>query len=193
MNRVPVLSWKRLAAWGSYGAFRLQRAGVIGLACAVVAVALVGLSAWVLEPAADRAASQVQALQAQLDRPPPRAEPAPGALLLASLPPMERAPRFVQAVHEHARRHGVQIERAEYRTPDTGDARLRRLQVVVPAQGPYPGLKRWLAALLVDFPACAVDEMVLTRAAGEAQGMAPGTVQARISLSLYMQGLQGGP
>lgn len=175
----------RLRAWAAYG---LQRAGVpgaagallaLGAAAAALATALVDRDALALVAAQQQA--RVEWQQA--------AQPAvtPPAALLEALPPDDTVATFVDDLHRLAARHRVAVERAEYRTPQTAAASLRRTQVVLPASGRYPDFGAWLAALLRAHPSAALDELALQRDAEAGQ------VRLRVVLSLYTRSRPAAP
>lgn len=177
--RRHALPWRRVRAWASYAALRLGRAGLAGLALALLAAALA-----LAERAArhDTAAARVAAdgVRAQWQR--DSAAPAPVAdagSLLAALPPAERVAGFIEDLHRGAARAGVTVERAEYRTPALAGGRVQRAQVVLPVVGRYPDVGTWLAALLKDHPSAALDELAVQR------DVEPGRVRARVVLSHY--------
>jgi hypothetical protein len=171
-------------AWASYLVARLGPVGVAGAALAAISVGLAVYSTTVVAPRLAADTLRAQQLRAELRRA-AYAVPARPRGTESLLPALESAPHFAEAVHDEARRAGVELLRADYRTPDTGDAQVRRLQVVLPARGDYAAIKRWITRLLAAHPACALDELSLQRAdAAEA----PATVlQARVVLSLYMR------
>jgi hypothetical protein len=189
---VRVWTAQRWRAWASYLAARLGVVGQVGAALALLALLLqTSLSLW-MTPTLQAQADDIAALRTELHQaartPPPAVARGPEALL-ASLPALEDAARFAEAVQAEATRAGVLIERTDYRTPDTSDPALSRLQMVVPARGDYAQLKRWLMRLLAAHPACALEELSLLRnpaAPGTAEAAA-GPLTARVVLSYTMR------
>jgi hypothetical protein len=191
-----VWTGQRLRAWASYLAARLGVVGQVGAALAVLAVLLqVAVSLW-MTPTLRAQAEEIAALRTELRQAPRNVQTVvargPEALL-ASLPTLEDAPRFAESVQAEASRAGVLIERTDYRTPETSDPALSRLQMVVPARGDYAQLKRWLTRLLAAHPACALDELSLQRNPGGAGSAANGSAEpggaltARVVLSYTMR------
>lgn len=175
---MPGVLPRRLKAWLGYGAHRLGR---WGLAAALTWALGAGLWVWSvqLEHQADTVRRQtLAALQAQARAATPEVlRPRPVGLLQA-LPGADRVPEFIERLHREAARHGVAVERAEYRAPQTTRP-LARLQVVMPAAGRWSAIGRWLAAVLQAHPEAAVDELVLQR------DEAGAGLRARVVLSHY--------
>jgi hypothetical protein len=173
----------RVRAWAAYA---LQRGGVAGAAGALLmAGAALAALATVL---VDR--DTVALLAAQQDarvawQRAVRPAVAPPAALLEALPPDDAVAAFIDDLHRLAARHRVVVERAEYRTPQTTPASLRRTQVVLPATGRYPDFGAWLAALLRAHPSAALDELTLQRDAEAGQ------VRLRVVLSVYTRSRPG--
>lgn len=182
---------QRLRAWASYLAARLGVVGQVGVALAVLAVLLqVAVSLW-MTPKLQAQAEEIAALRTELRQAPRNVQTVVARgpeSLLASLPALEDAPRFAESVQAEASRAGVLIERTDYRTPETSDLALSRLQMVVPARGDYAQLKRWLMRLLAAHPACAIDELSLQRnPAPSGAGEPAGALSARVVLSYTMR------
>lgn len=162
----------------------LARLGPLGSAAAALvlaALAVFALHRLVLAPELARAQAEAAQRAALAARPAP-VPPAPAPALVALLPPPASAPAFAMALQREAERQGVRIERTEYRRVADADAALVRWQIVLPAQGRYGALKRWLGSVLARHPASAIDE--LTFSAAPEAGAA---LQARVVLSLYLR------
>lgn len=175
-----------LQAWASYAAWMLGPLGLAGIAMAAAAVVLTLTTQWLWKPAAlqlQREAVLLQRLQSAQATVPvaARGERA----WLAQLPRQAQVPDMLAALQQHALRSGVHIERAEYRPPST-EGELRRMQVALPLQGDYRGIKRWLGRVLEAYPACAIDELSFQRRSGTAADPR-GELQARVVLSFYLR------
>jgi hypothetical protein len=211
-NAVPALVWWRrldavvrtsrlrsfadpriIRAWSSYAAYRLGAVGVVGVVLALAAMAMTAVSWSVVRPqlaAADlgNARLRAQVAQGKLSSPSP-SKPHEG--LLASLSAREDAARFVEAVQAQAAKHGVSVQRTEYRHPDAADPQVSRLQIVLPARADYASLKQWLTAVLAAYPSCSLDELSLQQlsaASSKAADRGRNLLDARVVLSLYMRG-----
>ena len=179
MNRLtPSTGWRLRVAWA-----RLQRrtgnAGLIGL-LALAAGVFVGWDAWVrhhrfldvaASPAAEVAAAPIVSAAASSPSVPIRW---PGSsdvpVLLARL---ERA-----AVHE-----GLGWPQADYRvTPASGDTP-ESLEVRCTLKGPYPAIRRFVTAALLDHPTLTLREFAISRANSEASN-----VDAKLTLVVFLSG-----
>jgi predicted membrane metal-binding protein len=171
----------RLQAWAGYLAHRLGLWGGAGLVLCALALGLFALAAsWRAQAVEDTA--QAERLRRALTRAPdvPRAAPAGPSSFVAQLPGEDDAPQFIETLHREAARAGVLIERAEYRAPSLAGGQLRRTEVVLPVQGRYAEVARWLSAVLYEHPSAALDQLSLQRdAAGGPR------LQARVVLSHY--------
>jgi hypothetical protein len=184
-------AWQRAGAWAAHLAHHLAwRLGWPGLAAAGMALATLLLAATTALHWQPEAEQVQQALaRQQLANTQPTTAAASRATdgdWVARLPLQSQAPVVLATLHEHAVRASVRIERADYRNPSSEGA-LRRMQVVLPLQGSYGGIKRWLGRVLKEHPYCAVDELSFVRPASADAGAAQATVQARVVLSFYLR------
>lgn len=124
---------------------------------------------------------------------PPAAAPSPAAAaagdaaarvaaLHASLPEAAFALEAVQHLHQSAATHGVVLAAGEYRLVREPGVGVQRYQITLPADAPYPALRRWLAEVLEAHPTIALDELVLARS-----DVAQPQVRARLRWSLYLR------
>ncbi|MEO8152747.1 MAG: type 4a pilus biogenesis protein PilO [Rhizobacter sp.] len=166
-------------AWLSYALLCLGRSGVAGVVLLAGCVILMAVQA--LRSDADRLEQRIAALRAELQRTPAAVKPvATAQSFLAELPQAEQVPQFIEGVHRGAAQSGVQIERAEYRTPVLSSGQVLRSQMVVPVTGNYPGIARWLGEVLSANPSAAIDEISLQRDVPTSEQL-----HARIVLSHY--------
>jgi hypothetical protein len=189
----PLIERSRQAqAWASYLVWRLGPLGGAGLALAAAAVALTLITQWFWQPAtlqAEQALVLLQRQQASRTVKPVSAADERG--WVAQLPAVQAVPEVMAGLQEQALRAGVRIERAEYRAP-TAEGELRRMQVVLPMQGSYSGVKRWLGRVLQAHPSCALDELSFQRRDGNvvsvgADNPPRSELQARVVLSFYLR------
>ncbi len=182
MKFAPVLQ-ARLLYLGS----RAGPIGWAGLGTLLLALLLVGVSRFELDPANQTVIDELARLEVQLAK-----ASAPGAALrnpsdalaalAGQLPAAEQMPTFIEDVQNRAQRGGIQIDRTEYRVQSALGSRALRLQLVMPAHGSYPQLRTWLEALLHEHPGAALDELSLRR---QAEG-AP-QLEAHVAFSFYSQ------
>jgi Type II secretion system (T2SS), protein M subtype b len=184
---------RSVQAWGSYGThqlrWRLGPLGLTGLALALAATLLTAASQFYWKPQA----LQTEASLALLERQRMQRAATPSADSLRAnwvtqLPQLDTTPELMASLHREATRAGIRIERAEYRPP-SAEQSLRRMQVVLPVQGGYSGIKRWLARVMQAHPYCAVDELSFVRRDGPAAASPQSELQARIVLSFYLKAL----
>jgi hypothetical protein len=173
-----------------YVASRAGPIGWIGLGAAVLALVLMGVSRFQLDPAIRAETEDLARFEAQLAK-----ASVPGAALrnptdaigavADQLPPAERMPTFIQDVQERAQRGGVRIDRTEYRVQSALGKRALRLQLVLPAHGTYPQLRGWLESLLHQHPSAALDELTLRR---ETEGSVQ--LESHVVFSYYCQAVR---
>jgi len=173
-----------------YLASRAGPAGWGGLAALLLAIGLALASHIQLDPGNRGASDRLEKLQAQLAKSlvPGAAlrHPADAAAAVAGqLPAAEGMPAFIEDVQGRASGAGVQIDRTEYRVQSALGNRALRLQLVMPAHGTYPQLRRWLESLLHEHPSAALEELSLRR---QAEGAAQ--LEAHVVLSFYSQAVR---
>jgi hypothetical protein len=164
--------------------------GWTGLGAIVLALALAAVSRFQLDPTIQADTGELAQLQVQLAR-----ASAPGAPLrdpldaigavADQLPAAERMPAFIQDVQDRAQHGGVRIDRTEYRVQSALGKRALRLQLVMPAHGTYPQLRRWIESLLHEHPSAALDEVTLRR---EAEGAVQ--LESHVVFSYYCQAVR---
>jgi hypothetical protein len=171
----------RLNAWAHHLAHRLGPLGLVGV-CLVVLTAAVLVWAQLARAQTDALAQQAEQLRTVLARPAaaPQTAVAGVEAFMAALPGDGAAPLFIETLHREAARAQVQIERAEYRVPTLAGGKLRRTEVVLPVQGTYADVARWLSAVLYEHPSAALDQLSLQREASGALRL-----NARVVLSHY--------
>lgn len=84
-------------------------------------------------------------------------------------------------LHRIAASNGLALRQGEYRLLPAGEARLRPYQVTLPLTGSYPAVRRFLAAVLEELPAAALEQVTFERKRiGEA------AVEAQVRLTFYL-------
>ena len=170
-------AWAR--AWLSYAALRLGAAGIAGVLLLTGSALALAWTKW--QGGDDSAMQHITQLRAALQQSPSVArQAATPQSFVAELPALEQAPRFIESLHRQAVRAGVQIERAEYRSPTLAAGLVMRSQLVLPLSGRYPDIARWLGQVLQHNPSVAIDELSLQR---DAEG--GDQLRARVVISHY--------
>lgn len=96
-------------------------------------------------------------------------------------PPPRTLPDWLARLNEIAGKHGLALERGEYKWIQERGWRLQRYQMILPVKGNYEQIRAFVADLLVAVPALAVNEITLKR-----EGIAATTVEAQIKLTLFL-------
>lgn len=159
---------------------RLGTTGLIGLACAALALLLYATGT---RPHEARIAAQHMRLDTlqQRAQAPERRQAAVAADPLDTLPPADEAARQIGALERLARAHGIELPRGQYGASAQAHTTLQRWTLVLPVEAPYPALHAWLADALARMPNLALDELKLKRERIESR-----TLQAEVRLSLYL-------
>ena len=171
----------------------LDTAGVIGVGLAVFAVAMY-LSAVVpareqLAKLESRAARQSQTQRA----------PANGLRSVAmrgteqleqfnrNFPPLTEAPEQILKLHKIAAQNGIALDTGEYQLSRERDASLARYQVTLPLRGTYWQVRLFVAQVLAELPASALEEISIKRESVSARD-----IETRVRFTLYLGGAGGG-
>lgn len=165
--------------WLAYAANRLGWPGLVGLGLLLAAVGLDRFQALPLELEAADLEARAERLARQ---PRPAAAMAPSGALADSLPSGANAPEGVARLFAAATHAGLSLEQGTYRPVGAKEGGPRRYQITLPVSGDYPALRAFLAETLERQPGLALDSLVLTR-----ESMADATVEARLSLTLYLR------
>ncbi|MBI5889591.1 MAG: type 4a pilus biogenesis protein PilO [Nitrosomonadales bacterium] len=97
--------------------------------------------------------------------------------------PEERsAPQWLKKLVELAGKNGLGLQEGEYKATRDKAGRLMRLQMVLPVKGEYRQIRRFLAALAVEIPIVALENVQFTR-----ENVTDSSVEARIRLALFME------
>lgn len=158
--------------------------GLPGLLAGVLLAAAAALHGFVLQP-----------LQTRLDRlESGSASAARAALRAPSDDPARQLDTFYRqfrtgdALPEHlarlydiAQAQGIVLRQGDYRLVRERDAKLTRYQVVLPVQGPYIKVRRFLSAALNSIPVAALDQVSFER-----KRIDDGVVDAQIRFTLFL-------
>ena len=176
MSRIDA-AWAR--AWFSYAALRLGTAGIAGVVLLTGCAMAMAWLRW--QERDDSTAQRIVQLRAGLQQAASPPRPAATAQsFVAELPALDQVPHFIETLHHQATRSGLQIERAEYRSPTLAAGLVMRSQLVLPLTGRYPDIARWLGQVLQQNPSAAIDELSLQRESADSD-----QVRARIVISHY--------
>lgn len=97
------------------------------------------------------------------------------------LPQESSAPEHISAIFDAADASGIDLDKVEYALVREHTARLSRYQVILPVQGTYPDIRRFIITLLNTMPALAINELSLKRADASSP-----EVEARVRLTIYL-------
>jgi hypothetical protein len=84
-------------------------------------------------------------------------------------------------LHAIAGKLGLELEQAEYRLTHRPESRLDRYQMVLPLAAPYPRVRAFVAAALLEMPTLALDGIRLQR-----PDVAEGDAQAQITFTFFV-------
>jgi hypothetical protein len=91
------------------------------------------------------------------------------------------APDMLRRLHRAARDQGLILDQADYRPVPDPDGGLTRYQIVLPARGTYPEVRRFLVRASGDVPGLAIDSVLFQR-----QQIGDAQVDAQIKLTLFL-------
>lgn len=167
---------------------RLGRAGGLGLALAAGAAAFY-LSA--VRPAQDELAALVLRAS-QVEKRGPAAVAAPVApsdemdRFIGFFPGFESTPGWLRTVYAVAEREKLELLQGTYKLSDDPVLGLAYYRILLPVRGHYPRIRRFVAGVLDEVPALALEGIVFQR-----EKVADGAVEAKISLTLHLQAGRG--
>lgn len=101
----------------------------------------------------------------------------------ASLAQPGKVPDMLRRLHRAAADQGLVVEQSEYRPLPDPAGRLVRYQILLPARGSYPQVRRFLAQATRELPALAVDGVTFQR-----QQVGDELLDAQVKLTLFVQG-----
>jgi hypothetical protein len=160
----------------------LQRTGRLGTSGAALLVA----SAVFLVSTSLPLSREVRELRSQVEstrtETPKDARPVsdPGTALLRSLPPRIQVPSLLGILLKQADAAHLGIDTGKYETTALKSGGVTSYQVSFPVSGPYPQVRQFIDATLMELPAVALSELSLTRKA-----IGDGSVEAQIRLTFF--------
>jgi Tfp pilus assembly protein PilO len=104
------------------------------------------------------------------------------AAFYSYFPTSDTAPALLGKIHAAAAANGIVLRSGEYKFDRPTDQKLARYQITLPVIGSYSQVRKFVAAVLADVPAAAVDEIQMRR-----ENIASTTLETRIRLSLYLR------
>lgn len=116
-----------------------------------------------------------------------RVQVPPDEAFLAGFPPLGEREARVMSLWQHAREHGVEPLRSEFRLSEEAGLGLMRYRIAWPVTGTYVQLRGLIDAALAADPALSLDAVELTRVDEQ-----PGLLKAQIAWSLWMRGPTAG-
>lgn len=90
-------------------------------------------------------------------------------------------PDWLDRVYASADKRGVVLERGEYKVVQERGWRLMRYQMTLPVKGSYEQIRGFIADVLSEVPAAAIDEVGLKR-----DGIGATAIEAQIKLTLFL-------
>ncbi len=93
-----------------------------------------------------------------------------------------QVPDLLRRLHRAAADQGLLVEQGEYRPLPDPDGRLVRYQILLPAKGTYPEVRRFLAQASRALPALALDGVAFQR-----QQIGDEMLEAQIKLTLFVE------
>ncbi|MFO7190256.1 MAG: hypothetical protein DIU74_011270 [Pseudomonadota bacterium] len=96
-------------------------------------------------------------------------------------PQKDSTPLWLGKIYGAAKETGVTLASGEYELQRTKDMRLARYRISLPAQGSYDQVRRFIAAVLQEVPAAALEDVSLRR-----EDIGSPELEARLRLTLYM-------
>ena len=177
----------RFNLWLRELAGRLDAVGVVGIGLAIMGITLY-LTA--VLPAREEIASLQSRLAraAHSDAQPPDAAVAAAARSADQLarfdrlfPALAEAPLWVLRIHQLAERNGLTLETGEYRLVKDAALGMTRYQITLPLNGTYAQTRHFIAQVLRDVPAAALDDIVIKR-----ESIGAASTQTRVQLALYL-------
>jgi hypothetical protein len=162
---------------------RLGRVGGIGLAL------LAGAAAFHFS-AVRPASRELATLQLRASEVEKRARPAVPAAVASDeidrfvgfFPPFESAPKWLRTLYAIAEREKLELAQGSYRMTDDQVLGLAYYRILLPVRGGYPQIRGFVAGVLDEIPALALEGIALQR-----EKVGDSMIDAKISLTLHLQ------
>jgi hypothetical protein len=159
--------------------------GISGLALCVVSVAIAVTAITARLSELDALREQNRGLQAQLATDgTSRAKATREEEMLTFygfFPPLSTLPDWLDRIYSAAEKNGVALEVGEYRLVQEKGWRLARYQLTLPVKGSYTQIRGFIAQVLTDVPAAALDEIGFRR-----DTVGTDRIDVRVRLTLYL-------
>lgn len=171
-----------LLAWLRYRSHPLGWPGLVGL---LALAAASGLQVFGVMAEQEQVARLRTALAGRQVTPDPLPGEAAASQLdawLASLPPAGEVEVALELVQSAALRHGLAVERADFRWVREADAPWIRYQITLPVRAGYVSVRAWLDEILQVLPGLALDELRLRREAAS-----EGALESQVRLTLFLR------
>jgi hypothetical protein len=97
-------------------------------------------------------------------------------------PPLTSLPDWLGRIYDAAEANGVQLDAGEYKLVQERDWKLARYQVTLPLKGSYGQVRGFMAQVLNEVPAAALDEVAFRR-----EGIGATALDVRVKLTLYLR------
>lgn len=124
-----------------------------------------------------------------------RVKLASSGMIRNELPPAEQLAQFyrifpneknllpwLRKVFELAEKHGIMLDRGEYKVIPDKVGKLERFQMILPVRGGYPQIRSYLTSLRAEIPIVSMEHLQFER-----QKVNDTNVEARIRLALYLE------
>jgi hypothetical protein len=165
------LSIRRSAAvalpYVAYGAARIGRAGIIGLAlCIFSLITFLSGNLPLRQQVSDQSADLALARDSQAPGREHVSDKSPQAQanrFVASLPGRNDVPAIMGSVITIAAASGIELEHGSYEYLATDDAAIARYRMTLPVSGSYPQVRKFVENLLATVPAIALDSIRIER------------------------------
>jgi hypothetical protein len=103
------------------------------------------------------------------------------AAFYAALASPANAPELLRRLHLTAQAHGLRLEHGEYRPLADPGGKLTRYQILLPAKGTYPEVRRFLTQAGREIPGLSLDGISFQR-----QKIGDEALQAQIKFTLFL-------
>ncbi|HEV7390226.1 MAG TPA: GspMb/PilO family protein [Burkholderiales bacterium] len=97
-------------------------------------------------------------------------------------PPATTLSDWLLKIYAAAEQHGVALDAGDYKLVQEKTSRLARYQMMLPVKGSYEQIRGFIAAVLNDVPAVAVDDIALKR-----ETIGSSNLEARLKLTLFLR------
>ncbi len=96
-------------------------------------------------------------------------------------PPEKTSPLWLEKLVTVAEKNGLKLNDGEYKVTRDKSGQLMRYRIILPVQGKYPQIRKFLASLATEIPIMALENVQFER-----KDITDSTVQVKIKLVLYL-------